>query len=146
MKRSHDVIVVGAGPAGATLAYELVRRGIAVLVLEKEKFPRYKCCAGGVTSKAAKLLDFDISEVVEDVINEVSFTFNLDNHYPGQHSQPLIYTVMRDVFDHFLVMRAQQLGAVFMDGQKVTQVQVSGDWVEVSAAGERFSLQAGGGG
>ena len=28
MKQSHDVIVVGAGPAGATLAYELGKRGI----------------------------------------------------------------------------------------------------------------------
>ena len=63
MKQSHDVIIVGAGPAGATLAYELARRGIGVLLLEKEKLPRHKCCAGGVTSKAARLLDFDISEV-----------------------------------------------------------------------------------
>jgi geranylgeranyl reductase family protein len=138
LKQSHDVIVVGAGPAGATLAYELVKRGIGVLVLEKEKLPRYKCCAGGVTSKTVKLLDFDISEVVEDAIYEVSFTFNLGNAYLGQHSQPLIYTVMRDVFDYFLVTRAQQLGAVFMDGQKVMQIQVSADWVEISTADDIF--------
>jgi geranylgeranyl reductase family protein len=138
LKQSHDVIVVGAGPAGATLAYELAKRGIGVLVLEKEKLPRYKCCAGGVTSKAAKLLDFDISEVTEDVIHEVSFTFNLGSPYLGQHSQPLIYTVMRDAFDYFLVQRAQQLGAALMDGQKVTQVQVSGDWVELSTAHNIF--------
>jgi geranylgeranyl reductase family protein len=138
LKQSHDVVVVGAGPAGATLAYELARRGIGVLLLEKEKLPRYKCCAGGVTSKVARLLDFDISEVAEDVIHEVSFTFNLGSPYLGQHSQPLMYTVMRDVFDHFLVKRAQQLGAVLMDGQKVTQVQVSGDWVEISTADNVF--------
>lgn len=138
LKQSHDVIVVGAGPAGATLAYELAKRGIGVLVLEKEKLPRYKCCAGGVTSKAAKLLDFDISEVTEDVIHEVSFTFNLGSPYLGQHSQPLIYTVMRDVFDYFLVQRAQQLGAALMDRQKVTQVQVSADWVEISTADNTF--------
>jgi geranylgeranyl reductase family protein len=138
LKQSHDVVVVGAGPAGATLAYELVGRGIGVLVLEKEKLPRYKCCAGGVTSKAAKLLDFDISEVVEDVIYEVSFTFNLGSPYLGQHNQPLIYTVMRDVFDYFLVERAQQLGAVLMDGQMVTQIQVSADRVEISTADNIF--------
>jgi geranylgeranyl reductase family protein len=138
LKQSHDVIVVGAGPAGATLAYELARRGTGVLLLEKEKLPRYKCCAGGVTSKAAKLLDFDVSEVVEDVIYEVSFTFNLGSPYLGQHSQPLMYTVMRDVFDYFLVQRAQQLGAVFMDGQKVTQIEVSADWVEISTADNIF--------
>ena len=98
MKQSCDVTIVGAGPAGATLAYELARRGIGVLLLEKERLPRYKCCAGGVTSKAARLLDFDISEVAEDVIHEASFTFNLGTPYVGQQSQPLMYTVMRDVF------------------------------------------------
>jgi len=106
-----------------------------VLVLEKEKLPHYKCCAGGVTGKAAKLLDFDISEVAEDVIYEVSFTFNLGSPCLRQHRQPLIYTVMRDVFDHFLVKRAQQRGAVLMDGQKVAQIRVSGDWVEIFSAG-----------
>jgi len=138
LKQSYDVIVIGAGPAGATLAYELAKRGIGVLVLEKEKLPRYKCCAGGVTSKAAKLLDFDISEVVEDVIYELSFTFKLGRPYLGQHSQPLIYTVMRDVFDHFLMKKAQQLGAVLMDGQEVTRVQVGDDWVEIYTADNIF--------
>jgi geranylgeranyl reductase family protein len=138
LKQSHDVIIVGAGPAGATLAYELAKRRVGVLVLEKEKLPRYKCCAGGVTSKAVKLLDFDISGVVEDVIYELSFTFNMGNSYLGQHSQPLIYTVMRDVFDYFLVKKAQQLGAVLIDGQKVTQIQVRADWVEITTADNSF--------
>ncbi len=138
LKQNYDVIVVGAGPAGATLAYELARRGIGVLLLEKEKLPRYKCCAGGLTSKTVKLLDFDISEVVEDVVYEASFTFNLGNSYLGQHSQPLIYTVMRDAFDYFLVQKAQQLGAALMDGQKVTQVEVSADGVEISTVDNIF--------
>jgi geranylgeranyl reductase family protein len=134
LKQSHDVIVIGAGLAGATLAYALARKGIGVLVLEKEKLPRYKCCAGGVTSKAAKLLDFDISEVAEDVIYEVSFSFSGGTPYLRQHSQPLMYTVMRDGFDHFLMKRAQQVGAVLRDGQKVTRVQVAADWVEITTA------------
>jgi geranylgeranyl reductase family protein len=108
------------------------------LLLEKEKLPRHKCCAGGVTSKTAQLLDFDISEVLEDVIYEVTFTFNLGNPYLGQHNQPLMYTVMRDVFDYFLVKKAQQLGAVLIEGQKVTQIQVTGDWVEISTADNIF--------
>jgi flavin-dependent dehydrogenase len=111
---------------------------MGVLLLEQEKLPRYKCCAGGVTSKTAKLLDFDISELTEDIVHEVSFTSNLDSLYPGQHSQPLMYSVMRDVFDHYLVRRAEGHGAVLMDGQKVTHVQVSDDWVEISTADNAF--------
>jgi geranylgeranyl reductase family protein len=138
LKQRHDVIIVGAGPAGATLAYELVGRGIGVLILEKEKLPRYKCCAGGVTIKAAKLLDFDISEVAEDVIHELSFTFNMSGSYLWQHSQPLMFTVMRDVFDYFLVQKARQMGAALMDGQKVRQVQVKNDGVEISTVDSTF--------
>lgn len=138
MKQSCDVTIVGGGPAGATLAYELAKRGIGALLLEKERLPRYKCCAGSVTSKAAELLDFDISQVAEDVIHEVSFTFNLGSPYLRRSDRPLMYTVMRDVFDHSLIERAQQVGAVIMDGQKVEQVQVYGESVEISTADDVF--------
>jgi flavin-dependent dehydrogenase len=49
-----------------------------------------------------------------------------------------MYSVMRDVFDLFFVKRAQGLGAVLMDGQKVTHVQVSDDWVEISTSENVF--------
>ena len=39
---SYDVIIVGAGPAGSTLAYELARRGIRTLIIERDVLPRYK--------------------------------------------------------------------------------------------------------
>jgi geranylgeranyl reductase family protein len=138
LKQSYDVVVVGAGPAGATLAYGLAKKGIGVLLLEKERLPRYKCCAGGVTAKAAKLLDFDISEVAEDSICEVNFTFNLGRPYLGQHDQPLMYTVMRDKFDHFLVRKAQQLGAVLIDDQKVIEIRLNAGWIEISTADSIF--------
>lgn len=138
MKQIYDVIVVGAGPAGGMLAYELAKRGIGVLLLEKDSLPRYKCCAGGITIKAAKLLDFDISEAVEDTIYDISVTDNVGSPYLGHHSKPLIHTVMRDAFDCLLVNRAQQSGAVLIDGQEVTQIQINADWAEVSTADRNF--------
>ncbi|MBO4326839.1 MAG: NAD(P)/FAD-dependent oxidoreductase [Clostridia bacterium] len=50
--RSVGTVIVGAGPAGLACALELLRSGVKdVLVVEKHRFPRYKCCAGYITSK-----------------------------------------------------------------------------------------------
>ena len=47
--KTYDVVIVGAGPAGAILAYLLAKEGVDVLILEKKTLPRYKPCAGGLT-------------------------------------------------------------------------------------------------
>ena len=51
-----DVIVVGAGPAGATTAYHLAQAGLDVLMLEKTAFPREKVCGDGLTPRAVRSL------------------------------------------------------------------------------------------
>jgi menaquinone-9 beta-reductase len=51
-----DVIVVGAGPSGATVAYYLARAGLDVLLLEKTAFPREKVCGDGLTPRAVRSL------------------------------------------------------------------------------------------
>ena len=51
-----DVVVVGAGPAGATAAYHLARAGLDVAVVEKTAFPREKVCGDGLTPRAVKAL------------------------------------------------------------------------------------------
>ncbi len=57
MSTTHaDVIVVGAGPAGSTVATYLARSGIDVLVLEKTSFPREKVCGDGLTPRAVREL------------------------------------------------------------------------------------------
>ena len=51
-----DVIVIGAGPAGATAAFHLAQSGLNTLVLEKTQFPREKVCGDGLTPRAVKQL------------------------------------------------------------------------------------------
>ena len=38
----HDVIVIGGGPAGSTTATLLAKQGFDVLLLERERFPRFQ--------------------------------------------------------------------------------------------------------
>lgn len=48
--RTWHVVVVGAGPAGALAAHQLARRGLKVLLVDAERFPRWKvcgCCLNG---------------------------------------------------------------------------------------------------
>ena len=47
-----DVCVVGAGPVGSTCAWYLARRGLRVLLLDKQRFPRDKLCGDAVTTRA----------------------------------------------------------------------------------------------
>ncbi len=55
----HDVLVIGAGPAGSTAARECAERGLSVVLADKADFPRDKPCGGGVNVRAARLLPFD---------------------------------------------------------------------------------------
>lgn len=127
-----DVIVVGAGPAGATVAYQLARAGAQVLILEKDRLPRYKTCGGGVTVKAARLLDFDISPVVERTITGVAFTSRMGREFTRRADEPLCYMVMRDRFDQFLVDRAREAGAALRDGCPVQKIEVDGPRVTLT--------------
>ncbi len=54
---SVDVLVVGAGPAGATAATVLARAGRKVLLIDKADFPRDKCCGDGLTTLALRELE-----------------------------------------------------------------------------------------
>ena len=52
----HDVVVVGAGPAGASCGYWLADAGWDVVMVEKKEFPREKTCGDGLTPRAVRQL------------------------------------------------------------------------------------------
>jgi flavin-dependent dehydrogenase len=55
-RRPWQVVVVGAGPAGATAARELARRGLAVLLVDRSAFPRWKVCGCCLNARALAAL------------------------------------------------------------------------------------------
>ncbi len=128
---TYDVVIVGAGPAGSTLGYELARCGISVLILEKEKLPRNKTCAGGVTFRAHALLDFDISSVTQQVAYGMKISYQLGDFCVKKYRDPLAHLVMRRDFDYLLVKKALDAGATVIDGMRAEQVSASDNHVEV---------------
>lgn len=56
MDATSDVLVVGAGPAGASAAFWLARAGLRVTVVDRARFPRTKACAEYLSPQASRLL------------------------------------------------------------------------------------------
>jgi len=55
--RAWDVVVIGAGPAGAWVAARLATAGLATLLVERKTFPRDKVCGGCLNREALARLD-----------------------------------------------------------------------------------------
>lgn len=114
MKTDFDVVVVGGGPAGATAAHDLARRGHKVLMIDKEG--RIKPCGGAIPTRAIR--DYDIpldlltarigaARIISPKGEKVSMEIG-DRGYVGM--------VDRDVFDPWLRDRAEKAGATKMIG------------------------------
>ena len=141
MQQTYEVIVVGAGPSGCTLAYELAKAGIQVLVIEKQKLPRYKCCAGGLTARAVKALPLEIGDLVEDRVTRIEVQFRDEGHFCGDSDQAFIYTIRRDKFDYALARKAEDAGAVILQGQPVLHVDNTSRFVEITTPENSFRSQ-----
>jgi len=111
----YDVAIVGTGPAGSLLAYELARAGWTVLLLEKKELPRYKACGGGLTQRALDLIPFDTGNVIEDRAHTIRLRVGYQTAFSQSQQPPAVHLVMRDRLDHRLAQQAVASGAVLQD-------------------------------
>lgn len=128
-----DVIVVGAGPGGASAAYQLAKIGVRVMLIEREKIPRYKPCGGGITSKVRDILDFDFSPAIEQTINQVSVGYGAER---TRTDVGIAWAVMRDKFDALLTQHAVEAGAELRDGVAVGKVSFDDKGALIQTKGE----------
>ena len=122
-----DVIVVGAGPAGATTAYYLSRAGLDVLLLEKASFPRDKVCGDGLTPRAVRQLvrmGIDTSApgwIKNKGLRIIGGGMRLHMAWPELVSYPNYGLVRaRMDFDELLARHAESAGARLLERTQVT--------------------------
>ncbi len=135
----YDAIIIGAGPGGASAAYDLAKAGARTLLIEKQKLPRHKTCGGGVTYKVAQCLPFDITPTVERTINTVVFSYKMAAPVELHSDKPLVYMTRRSVFDNYLTEQAVGVGAQLMDDTKVESLEVTDDTATVRTNGGTFT-------
>jgi len=107
---SYDVLIVGGGPAGSTLAYSLKNSGLKIGILDKQAFPRQKICAGWVTPEVMRVLNLDLEDYAKNNILQKISGFKIsqlgqkqvESHYPGE---PVSYGIRRIEFDDYLLQR-----------------------------------------
>lgn len=131
----YDCVIVGAGPAGATSAYHLARRGHSVLLVERATLPRYKPCGGGVSPQIAQWFDYDFTPVISQVVTQVRVTYRQQDEVCMSLPTP-VWMVRRDQFDHYMVQQAQAQGADLWQGTKATGVTLlATGWQVATSAG-----------
>src|SRR3979409_2586025 len=123
-----DVIVVGAGPAGSAVSALLAQRGYEVLVLEREKFPRYHIGESLVPGILPLLEQLGMGDQIE------KFGFVKKAGIPlrwGRQREPWTvyfgetgpfdhaYQVVRSEFDYLLLQNARRLGATVTEEAEV---------------------------
>jgi len=149
-----DVLIIGAGPAGAVAAGLLRKRGIGVLVLEKETFPRFSIGESLLPQSMAYIEEAGMLQAVVEAgfqyKNGAAFArgeryteFDFRDKFSAGWGTT--YQVQRARFDDVLIREAQKQGAEVRFRHQVTAVDVEGEQPRVTvrdADGNVYGVQA----
>ncbi len=138
MKDSWDTVIVGAGPAGCSAAAILAEAGRRVLVLERERFPRYRIGESLIPftwyplkrlglipqmRKSRFVKKYSVQFVAPS--GKVSQPFYFSTRYDRDVSQT--WQVLRSEFDQMLLDNARRKGAQVREGVQVEGLILEGD-------------------
>ena len=109
---TYNVIVIGGGLAGLTSAIHLAKKGVQVLLIEKNEYPKHKVCGEYISNEVLNYLDFldiDVWKVGAKKID--TFAFSSKRGKEIQVKLPLGgFGISRYALDHLLYQHAISLG------------------------------------
>lgn len=140
-----DLVIVGGGPAGISTALHVLAAAprAKLVVLEKERYPREKICAGGVGGRAFRILErigveVDCPRVPLDAVAMRVGGETVVVREPGCGA-----VVRRLELDHALARAAMARGVDVRDGREVRQISVAADGVRIETTdGEALAARA----
>lgn len=135
-----DAVIIGAGPAGSAAAAVLAQLGHRVLVLEREKFPRYHVGESMIPFTNVALQRLGLTDRMRDsaFVRKLSVQFVSPR---GEASQPFYFftrygadvaqtwQVLRSEFDQLMMDNARDRGATVLEQVEVTELLRDGDRV-----------------
>ncbi|AKB31268.1 Geranylgeranyl diphosphate reductase [Methanosarcina siciliae C2J] len=127
----YDVIIIGGGPSGASAGRRAGKLGLNTLLLEKEEFPRYKPCGGGLSKHAISYLDFELpQDIIEWEVTGAKVFFK--NQLIEAHKDYCLSVIVsRCMFDNLLLEKAKETGIEVHTGEKVLHCREMPEYVEI---------------
>ncbi len=119
-----DVIIAGAGPAGATAALRLARAGVRVLVVERFPLPRQKPCGGGVSTRVLcrfPWLSDSLRHIPSNPVSSLYLEGPSGDVFRMQANGPAVILIRRIEFDYMIVSLARDAGARILAPAAIAQ-------------------------
>lgn len=149
----YDVIVVGGGPAGSTMAWSLARRGVRVAVIERANFPREKVCGDFIEPAGLRILQrmgvqgalqaSSHSPITSTRIYfgpRIGYRGNIP-YYQTEHGLASHGVVLpRHDLDQHLLEHARSASADIYTGCIVNRIQREDGWIQVGARARESEL------
>ena len=141
-----EVLIAGAGPAGATCARILAKWGLSVLLLDRDRFPRDKPCAGRITPALLEALRIDPGSYRQGRLLQEIREFRTGVMYGSQtrsdYGTTVSYGIRRCEFDHYLVLNNTSPTSL---GEAVQSLERTADgWLVNGRIRTRLLVGAGG--
>jgi geranylgeranyl reductase family protein len=139
-----DVIVVGAGPAGATAARRLAIDGARVRLVDRERFPRNKPCGGAISMRVLPRFPYlreALARIPTHYISRLLLVSPDGESLTLESRTPAALMIRRVEFDDLLVRLAVEAGAELVEGLEISQASMTKRGVSLVARDGR-SLQA----